>query len=441
MRLPSATTLVGIEVEENFNWWRSIVGADGCMYGIPFNGPRLAKFNPIDKTLTPIGPDLGDVRGRWARGGVLANNGCMYCLPLDESAQIRKLDTIHSTTTVLDVQLPDPNMIMRWISGALAFDGCIYFMPFNAHRILKLDLNKDSVCCVGDNFGGAICKHTGTVADSDGYVYGIPFYSQPIIRFDHVSHTTSVIGAFEDTHGGNNGGGVCGRDGCIYSFNCKHFKVLKMDAVNKSYSLVGNDDDFVDFFVGDKTFNWGDAVLGNDGCIHWPPLNSHRTLKLDIETQTTSLIGDYFGISGWFSGAVASDGAIYCLPPVAGKVFRIDPFQEFAMKLKADMKEHPEVLGFLFQTNKFDKTLYESAIIKYGKAKVFQVIEGCIPTGIEWEGIKTEAFMVAASCKNSNVDVIYHLLRRDLDQSPLANWSTPKHLSSRKRQCKKVSGR
>jgi hypothetical protein len=28
------------------------------------------------------------------------------------------------------------------------------------------------------------------------------------------------------------------------------------------------------------------------------------------------------------------------------------------MKLKADMEEHPEVLGFLFETNSFGKTLY-----------------------------------------------------------------------------------
>ena len=87
------------------------------------------------------------------------------------------------------------------------------------------------------------------------------------------------------------------------------------------------------------------------------------------------------------------------------------------------MEEHPEVLGFLFETNKFGKTLYDSALTKYGKAKVFRVIDSCIPASIVLGGIEIEAFIVAASCKNSDVDVINHLLRRDLDLSALASWS------------------
>jgi hypothetical protein len=70
----------------------------------------------------------------------------MYCVQADRSAQILKIDTINGTTTVIDVQVPEPNKIERWISGALALDGCIYFMPYNARRTLKLDPENDSVC-------------------------------------------------------------------------------------------------------------------------------------------------------------------------------------------------------------------------------------------------------------------------------------------------------
>ena len=41
-----------------------------------------------------------------------------------------------------------------------------------------------------------------------------------------------------------------------------------------------------------------------------------------------------------------------------------------------------------------------------------------------WEDKEIQAFVVAASRKNSSLDVIYHLLRRDLDLSPLASWSS-----------------
>ena len=38
-----------------------------------------------------------------------------------------------------------------------------------------------------------------------------------------------------------------------------------------------------------------EAVLGNNGCIYWPPLDDYHTLKFDTETQTISRIGDHLG--------------------------------------------------------------------------------------------------------------------------------------------------
>jgi hypothetical protein len=423
MRFTSVATLVGNEVRGNCKWSSSVTGADGwCVYGIPYNARHVGKFNPIDMSLTPIGQDLGDVRVKWSRG-ILADNGSIYCVSTTEGPlQILKIDTIHDTTAVLDAQgMPESNTIEIWISGALALDGCIYFMPCNARRILKLDTENYSVCCVGDDFGPRRYRYKVIVAGRDGYVYGIPLDSKPITRFDPASHTTRILGD-EARSELICIGDVFGRDGCIYSLSYKYDKVLKIDVVNNTCSLVGNMHT-ITFY----TNYWGEAILGNDGCIYWPPFYARRTLKFDTETETLSLIGDDFGPFQyiWPNGAVASNGAIYCLPHDARQVLRIDPCQEFATKLKADMEEHPEALGFLFETKNFGKTLYESAITKYGKAKVFEVIEECtIPASIACEGIEIEAFMLAASCKNSNVGIIYHLLRRDLDLSPLASWSS-----------------
>ena len=64
------------------------------------------------------------------------------------------------------------------------------------------------------------------------------------------------------------------------------------------------------------------------------------------------------------------------------------------------------------------------------KPKSFK--DECIPTGIVWEGKDIEAFMVIASCENSDVDVFYHLLRRGLDLSPLASCSIARLLFFKK---------
>jgi hypothetical protein len=55
-------------------------GKNGFFYGIPCNARRVVKFNPIDKSLTEIGPDLGDGGLKWMCG-VLANTGSIYCAP------------------------------------------------------------------------------------------------------------------------------------------------------------------------------------------------------------------------------------------------------------------------------------------------------------------------------------------------------------------------
>jgi outer membrane protein assembly factor BamB len=131
-------------------------------------------------------------------------------------------------------------------------------------------------------------KNIGNVADIDGYVYGIPYASKQIIKFDPVSHNTSILGD-ESRIDFQCIGGVFGRDGCIYSLSYKHDKVLKIDVVNNTYYQVYN--------VHSTFYNyyWSEAVLGNDGCIYWPPLDDYHTLKFDTETQTISRIGDHLG--------------------------------------------------------------------------------------------------------------------------------------------------
>jgi hypothetical protein len=59
MRLPSVTTLVGNEFEGEWSFLNSVVGADNCIYGIPARARRVVKFNPVDKSMTEIGPDFG----------------------------------------------------------------------------------------------------------------------------------------------------------------------------------------------------------------------------------------------------------------------------------------------------------------------------------------------------------------------------------------------
>ena len=122
----------------------------------------------------------------------------------------------------------------------------------------------------------------------------------------------------------------------------------------------------------------------------------------------------------WQGGALATDGAIYCVPFYSSRVLAIDPFKEFSATLQTNMTLYPQELGRLFvkdEEEQCDETFFESSLRKFGGDKVFQMIKECLPLDAEWaDGAHNgnlPSFMVAASCENCAASVIYYLLRRN----------------------------
>ena len=77
-----------------------------------------------------------------------------------------------------------------------------------------------------------------------------------------------------------------GRDGCIYAL-ADHCRLLKIDTDNNSHRFV-RDNSAID------RSETGDAILGIDGCIYWPPCDTGYTLKYDPHSKQFSRVGDYF---------------------------------------------------------------------------------------------------------------------------------------------------
>jgi hypothetical protein len=189
------TTLIDNGDIEGRRQWSSFVdGGDGFLYGIPYNARRVVKFNPVDKSFTEIGPDLGEGGGKW-KCGVLANNSSIYCAP-HRADHILKIDTIRGTVETLDdVELPETGDCLWW-SGALAPDNYVYYMPYSARRIMRLNPDNDSLSSVGDALGrGVHSKYRGTVVGNDDRVYGIPFWATRIVKFDPTTPDTTSTGS------------------------------------------------------------------------------------------------------------------------------------------------------------------------------------------------------------------------------------------------------
>jgi hypothetical protein len=120
------------------------------------------------------------------------------------------------------------------------------------------------------------------------------------------------------------------------------------------------------------------------------------------------------GSNKWAGGALATDNVIYCLPCSSKQILAIDPFKELAMSMHNNFKKHPQELGRLFvKDEECNESFYNGAVRKFGIEKVFK----CLPSDGEWADSFSgnfPLFMIAASCEYSVVSVIYHLLRRNV---------------------------
>ena len=189
---------LGKELGNLFRWKGTLTAPNGSLYGIPYCARRAVKFNPVDKSISCIGPDFGSRLWKWYRGAI-TDSGIIYCPPYEKGLGVLKIDTNTDTVTVLDVDLlPEQGSGAMWVSCVAALDGCIYFMPCGARRIMKLDPNnKDATSSVGDDLilsYGYMTKYSGTVVGIDGCVYGIPRNSKRILKYDPINDITSFVG-------------------------------------------------------------------------------------------------------------------------------------------------------------------------------------------------------------------------------------------------------
>ena len=385
------------------------------------------KVDPVAESFIHIGPDFGDdIFCKWWYGGAMHDTDIIYCPPEGDRRGILKIDTNTDDVTELDVNLlPEQGDGDMWASCALAIDGCMYFMPAHARRIMKLDPNNgDAMSSVGDDLGGRWNKFRRTVVGIDGCVYGIPCRSTQIVKYDAINDITSFIGEEDDEAFFRVfGNGALGRDGCIYAVT-RYGVVLKiLDTNDNSYSFVYHSNVVT-------VEGWRDAIMGIDGCIYcWPPYNDNRTLKYDRRADLCSLVYDthYLGVdaSKCGGGALAPDGVIYCFPMGGdNRILSIDPLEEFSSILARHMENNPGELGNLFQMIEGPEgsaPLFGDAVVKFGEDKVLKVLDKHVfdimgPVHDFCQRSNLFPFMIAASLEESAVLVIYHFLRRDLPQ-------------------------
>jgi hypothetical protein len=206
-----------------------------------------------------------------------------------------------------------------WFGGVLGPDGNIYFSPFAATNILRLNVATGVTTNITGGATYTANGWRGGVLGPDGNIYFTPFAATNILRLNVASGvTTNITGGATYTANGWSGGAL-GPDGNIYFMPFAATNILRL---NVATGVTTN-------ITGGATYTasgWGGAILGPDGNIYGTPYNAANILRLNVATGVTTNItgGATYTTSGWQGQTLGQDGNIYFAPTLATNVLRFN---------------------------------------------------------------------------------------------------------------------
>ena len=254
---------IGDELEAGLEYCGGALCDDGCIYSLPIKGSRALKIDPAQGTAVSYGDDLSNlIKPHSNENIVLGPDGCIYGMPCNGNDVLRFDPKTGRGSTFGDIaaaaealekaqtgteegkqlmRRAAANQGGRYISGIYnPADKCIYAIPFNARRVLRIIPATSRVELVGDDLGGGQEKWNGGGVGADGAIYMIPMEATRVLRLDPITGTTSLIGPVlpGNRHWGN---GFAADDGNIYGVprNDPKAQLLRIDTTFQTVARVG----------------------------------------------------------------------------------------------------------------------------------------------------------------------------------------------------------
>ena len=309
----SITERIGNNYEGTEKWKGIVKGSNNCYYCIPYNAEQILKIDPSNDKTTLVGKKHN---GDWKWYNGFAHENFIYCIPYFAN-QFLKFNVITEKSELVGGNLGNGGYKQKWVSGALANDGCFYCFPYMHNRILKFNPSSGTTQFVGeviDHF-----KFSGTVKAKNGYLYGLPSNTGKVVKFNVTTLELDFIG---DMYAGCDlkwKDCVIGIDDNIYGVPHSEKRWLKIDITDDTTSLVSND--LTKY--GECKYEGG--VVGEDDNIYAIPSDANNVIKLNTTTQISSLIGNHYdGYGNWCGGVLHTNGCIYCAPCDNNKVLKIE---------------------------------------------------------------------------------------------------------------------
>ena len=243
-------------------------------------------IDPKTQETYEVGQDLSSLGGNKFNGGaVLGPGGVIYGVHRFGHGKILRVDPPLLRERVSLIDAPKEGFDGWWYGGALAPDGCIYYVPGGAKQVLRFDPATEERKLIGPEITGFDDRHKymGCVRADDGVLYGIPCRAHHVLKID--VRAKEVV-TFMDTDLSEYGdekwaGGALGPDGCIYGTPCRSDKVLKIDAREQKVSTFNTD-------LGNTPWKYHGSALGSDGCIYAAPHDAPKVQQFLNKSLSTS---------------------------------------------------------------------------------------------------------------------------------------------------------
>jgi len=172
--------------------WRSAVAVGGKVYGVPYDAKQLLIYNPANGDVRGVDTseaEDGDCKGKW--GGAVAFDNKLYAVPFNAKAV---LVYYSQTGDVSSIPTSHVETGRRKWSGAVAYGGVVYGVPFNAKKLLVVKpflplinraVSKADGADISEHEEKVFGKWAGAVA-LDGKLYVVPYNAKNLLVSEFV---------------------------------------------------------------------------------------------------------------------------------------------------------------------------------------------------------------------------------------------------------------
>ncbi|MGA1047958.1 MAG: hypothetical protein ACO3UU_08095, partial [Minisyncoccia bacterium] len=287
-----------------------VLANDGLIYCIP-NSTNVLIINSNNGTITFDNTTITGSFGSY-RGGALADNGNIYCAPVSYTTNTILVIEPSTQTTRTIGPYSVSGTSNQYFGATKGLDGKIYFAPQANPNLLIVDPTVFPEIITEIPIPGFVNvgQYSDAVTGQNGKIYFIPWNSDKVLVYNPTGSVfTQITDPLMPAGGSKWSSGVITDNGFIYCSPRQSTTVLIIDTNTDTLDLTSITD-----LSSNATKYYGSSI-GNDGNIYFTPFGIDNILKINPSNNTVEYIPVNLTVTnGWLGSVVANDGNIIHIP-------------------------------------------------------------------------------------------------------------------------------